>query len=36
MGSIQDLAKKNKTNVQVSDAQNDTAKQNSNIEDLIN
>ncbi|MCT4386183.1 substrate-binding domain-containing protein [Lacticaseibacillus paracasei] len=32
---IQDLAKKNKTNVQVSDAQNDTAKQNSNIEDLI-
>ena len=32
---IQDLAKKNKTNVQVSDAQNDTAKQNNNIEDMI-
>lgn len=32
---INDLAKKNGTNVQVSDAQNDTAKQNNDIEDLI-
>ena len=32
---IQDLAKKNKTNVQISDAQNDTAKQNNNVEDMI-
>ena len=32
---INDLAKKNGTSVQVSDAQNDTAKQNNDIEDLI-
>ncbi|HIY93601.1 D-ribose ABC transporter substrate-binding protein [Companilactobacillus sp. HBUAS56275] len=32
---INDLAKKNGTNVQISDAQNDTAKQNNDIEDLI-
>lgn len=32
---INDLAKKNDTKVQISDAQNDTAKQNNDIEDLI-
>lgn len=32
---VQDLAKKNDTKLQVSDAQNDTAKQNNDVEDLI-
>lgn len=32
---VNNVAQKNKTNVQISDAQNDTAKQNNDVEDMI-